>query len=234
MSSTFNKIVFLLDKSGSMALTKLETVRMVNSYIKEQSEVSGEIEFSLGMFNTEMEIVIDSKTFGDFDLLKNSQYNPEGETALFDSIIKFMDMHAMKRNIIFVILTDGEDNKSNITMSELNSRIENAERELDWKFIYLCATNVSFKKEDPRYISFDPSSEGILTLSRSVSRMTDDIRNRSSTVNTTTSTHESSSDETFENIDPNDFSYLTPKSPKTPTKPLRLLPCKRKFSSISS
>jgi hypothetical protein len=230
---SFKKIIFVLDKSGSMFNAKNETVEMVNSYIKDQKAVDGECVFSLYLFNTEMESVFENCPFSDIEPMENDNYNPSGETALFDSMIKLIDKHSEHRNIIFVVLTDGEDNKSELTISDVNARIARSESELGWKFIYLCATNVSFKREDPRYISFDPSSEGISTLSRSVSCMTDKIRSGESS-EYSASTESSSNIESFKKVDPIDFSYLTPKSPKTPTKPLSLLSRKRKFDSISS
>jgi len=144
------EIVCILDKSGSMASVKNDAIGGFNTFIKDQKSVDGEATLSLIMFDTEYSIRYEGKNIKDAPELDDKTFIPGGSTALLDAIGKTINavgsrLHNTSEQdrpskVIFVILTDGEENSSReFTKAKINEMITHQKDAYNWAFIYLAA-----------------------------------------------------------------------------------------------
>ena len=143
------EIILLLDESGSMAPLERDTRGSVNTFISEQGRIPGEANLEIIVFNTHDRIIRERAPVRSIALLQESDYKPQGGTALSDALVKSIDnlgarLRALPEserpnNVIFAILTDGEENSSELPMDEAKKRIKVQTDQFGWKFIYLAA-----------------------------------------------------------------------------------------------
>ena len=144
------EIVCILDKSGSMASVKNDAIGGFNTFIKDQKNVAGEATLSLIMFDTEYNIRYEGKNIKDAPELDDKTFIPGGCTALLDAIGKTINAVGIRLSniseqdrpskVIFVILTDGEENSSReFTKAKINEMITHQKDAYNWAFIYLAA-----------------------------------------------------------------------------------------------
>lgn len=117
-------ITFVLDRSGSMASQKEQTIAGFNTFLDEQKKVPGDCTVTLLQFDypSHLEYVYKNKPLAEAPALNNDNFVPRGSTALVDAIghaIKDTGRHlaslpAAERpsQVFIVILTDGEENSS--------------------------------------------------------------------------------------------------------------------------
>lgn len=144
-------VVFVLDESGSMEEKKKLTIKSFNKFLKSQKKEGKEIKedtfISLFKFNGFCVTKVYSKlNIKEVEMLSEENYHPHGGTNLLDSIGDAIveanytllgSEQDEREKIIFVILTDGEENCSirhnNVAIKNLISHCE----EQKWSFIYL-------------------------------------------------------------------------------------------------
>ncbi len=141
-------IIFLLDASGSMSAMGKEPVDSLNEFIREQKTNDGST-FTLVTFNNKMRTIIDDESLSSIRYLFYDEYVTSGMTALYDAlgntIEKKLDSDRNK-NVIMVILTDGEENSSQkYKKSTIQHLTEKAKSKYDWQFVYLGANQDAFK-----------------------------------------------------------------------------------------
>lgn len=139
-------ISIVLDRSGSMDSIASDVVGGFNSFIEAQKEVKGKAVVTLVQFDypTSIETVIDAEDIINVNPLTNSSYIPRGGTALFDAIGKTF-VETQKRvvktkpdQVLFVIITDGEENSSvEWSREKVFEKISAFEK--DWQIIFLAA-----------------------------------------------------------------------------------------------
>lgn len=101
------KRVFLLDKSGSMCPRVSDTIGGFNSFVDEQKKEGGTL--SLYTFSDYVQCVYKDKPIEEIEEMKEEDYRPLGNTALYDAMGEILNSH---NDGTFVILTDGEENSS--------------------------------------------------------------------------------------------------------------------------
>jgi hypothetical protein len=73
-------------------------------------------------------------------LILGESFKPRGGTALLDAIGKTIEELKTDRDVVFVIITDGEENQSRTYKKEaINKMIESLTEEEGWKFLFLAA-----------------------------------------------------------------------------------------------
>ncbi len=144
------EIVFILDKSGSMAGYEADTVGGFNSTLERQKKLEGEAYVTTILFSNDSETLHDRIPIGDVKPLGPDDYRPGGCTALIDAvgsaIDHIADIHKYARpedvpsHTVFIITTDGLENASRAYSSDkVKSMIKTRTGEYGWEFIFMAA-----------------------------------------------------------------------------------------------
>ena len=146
----YTELVFILDRSGSMAGLESDTIGGFNSMIKkQQTQTEGNALVSTVLFDHESIVLHDRVPLADVKPLTQKDYEVRGTTALLDAIgdsIKHIrNIHKYARQedrpqkTLFVITTDGMENASyKFNYREIKELITK-QKELGWEFIFLGA-----------------------------------------------------------------------------------------------
>lgn len=156
MNMELMKLVFILDKSGSMSGLEKDTIGGFNSMIKKQKKENEKVDVTTVLFDSNVEIIHDDVAIENIKPLTDKEYCVGGCTALLDAIgttIKKMtkeqkqlpdDKKAGK--VLFVITTDGYENASKkYDYEKINKKINKRKKE-GWEFLFLGA-NIDATKE---------------------------------------------------------------------------------------
>ena len=134
MNNNLTEIVFILDRSGSMAGLEDDTVGGFNAMVEKQKKEPGEALLSAVLFSDESEVLYDRVDLRRVEPMTERQYRVGGCTALLDAIggavHHIANVHKYAREedrpgkTIFVITTDGMENASHIYSSEEVKKLE--------------------------------------------------------------------------------------------------------------
>lgn len=178
MKETNNKteIMFILDKSGSMACLTEDTVGGFNSLIEKQRGEEGECYVSTLLFDSDRKLLHDRLPLDRVPRMTAGDYTPCGSTALFDAvgwaIRHISDIHKYARpedipgRTVFVITTDGMENASHRYGREEIRRLIREKREKGWEFLFLGANIDAAETADSmgisreRAVNYHADSEG--------------------------------------------------------------------------
>ena len=148
------QVFFLLDMTGSMGVDKPATIDAFNEYIGglKANEGTAGFKFSLAVFNSDIGIGlnIEKGSLADVPELNDVNYAPAGTTPLYDAIGLSIDsLEEVQGQVLFIILTDGEENASQqFDKEEILKRISNR-TEQGWKFVFLgCDIDAMKQSED--------------------------------------------------------------------------------------
>ena len=144
------ELVFILDRSGSMAGLEGDTIGGFNAMIEKQREVVGEVYVSTVLFNNSSHVIHDRISIKRIEPMTEQQYRVGGGTALLDAIggaihhIGNVHKYARKEDvpakIIFLITTDGMENASHQYSSEqVKKMIRRQEERYGWEFVFVAA-----------------------------------------------------------------------------------------------
>lgn len=140
------EIVVLLDRSGSMASIGQATVEGFNTFLNEQKNAEGEAFMTLVQFDDRYEMNYQSLPVKDATpLILGENFIPRGSTALIDAIGKTIDELNTDRDVVFVIITDGEENASVTYKREAIMKMIETQTEAGWKFLFLAANQDAIK-----------------------------------------------------------------------------------------
>jgi len=132
------RIVILLDKSGSMDENKEQTIAGYNGFLESQKQLenSEKCLVSLYTFSNNVETVYENVLLSEATNLTLENYQPDGNTALYDSMADVLSKIADNERTIFLIITDGAENSSehynNINIREM---IENKKEFMESVYI---------------------------------------------------------------------------------------------------
>ena len=161
MKKNLTEIVFILDRSGSMAGLVQDTIGGFNAMIEKQKAEPGEALISTVLFDNESVVIHDRLDVQKIEPMTQKEYCVGGCTALLDAIGGAIhhigNVHKYARDedrpekTLFVITTDGMENASHkYTYSRVKEMIERQKRRYDWEFIFLGA-NIDAAKEAARF-----------------------------------------------------------------------------------
>lgn len=174
-SKSLPTIVFLLDASGSMQSLGDTPRTTFNEFINTQKKELGEFNATLILFNTNIQLVYKNVNSKDIKDLTNETYKPDYMTALYDAIGFGIETQkeSPSNNVVFVILTDGEENSSKkYKKTDVKENIKKME-DLGWKFIYLGANQDAFLVGNDMGISksetFEYTQDGLSNVMRTLS-----------------------------------------------------------------
>lgn len=105
-------IIYIIDRSGSMADLMSDAIGGFNTFVKEQQKEEGECYLTLIAFDTAYDIVYDRIPIQEVKELNVDKIPPRGGTALNDAVGKALSSMPAYWNVITLIMTDGEENSS--------------------------------------------------------------------------------------------------------------------------
>jgi len=160
------ELVFILDRSGSMAGLEKDTIGGFNAMIEKQKKEPGSALVSTVLFDNRLETIHDRLPLERVPLLTEEQYYVLGCTALLDAVgatvehIRTIHKYARPEDVpektVFVITTDGMENAScRYTYEQVRSMIETQKEACGWEFLFLGA-NIDAAAEGARF-GIDPS-----------------------------------------------------------------------------
>ena len=144
------EMVFIIDKSGSMAGMEEDTVGGFNAMIEKQKKLDGKCYVSTVLFSNRSSVLHDRIDIQKIEPLTEREYCVGGGTALLDAIGGAIhhigNVHKYARNedvpehTIFVITTDGMENASCEYDSErVKQMIRRQEERYGWEFLFVAA-----------------------------------------------------------------------------------------------
>ena len=150
MNSNLTEIVFILDRSGSMAGLEDDTIGGFNAMLEKQKKEPGEALLSAVLFDHCSEVVYDRVDLQKIEPMTNKQYFVRGSTALLDAIggavhhIENVHKYAREEDrpgkTIFIITTDGMENASReYSYRQVSSMVKHAQEAYGWEFLFLGA-----------------------------------------------------------------------------------------------
>ena len=161
MKKNLTEIVFILDRSGSMAGLEPDTIGGFNAMIAKQKKEPGEAFVSTVLFDHETEVIHDRVSIQNVQPLTEREYYVRGCTALLDAVGKAIhhigNIHKYAREedspekTLVVITTDGMENASReYTYDRLKKMINRQKEKYGWEFLFLGA-NIDAAKEASRF-----------------------------------------------------------------------------------
>ena len=159
--NNITELVFILDRSGSMAGLEDDTIGGFNSLIEKQKKQDGECYVSTILFNNCSEVIHNRVRLADVAPMTDCDYTVGGCTALLDAIggairhIANIHRYARTEDVpehtLFVITTDGMENAScRYDAVRVKRMIEHEKEKYGWEFLFLAA-NIDAVETASRY-----------------------------------------------------------------------------------
>ena len=156
MKKDLTEIVFILDRSGSMAGLEGDTIGGFNAMLQRQKEAPGEALVTTILFNSHTSVLHDRVNLQSVAPMTPQDYTVGGCTALLDAVgnaighIQNIHKYARPEDVpektLFVITTDGYENSSrDYTYPRLKGLI-GQQQNRGWEFLFLGA-NIDAAKE---------------------------------------------------------------------------------------
>lgn len=139
MNKKTKHCVFILDQTGSMYDKKKDTIGGFNEFLEKQKKIKKyNIKFSLILFNsTNVEKRYIGVDVAKVKSLTDKNYQPASMTPLWDAVGTGISENDSKKDVFFVILTDGFENASREFSSEKVKEMVKKKEKAGWGFLYL-------------------------------------------------------------------------------------------------
>ena len=193
MEKNLTEIIFILDRSGSMAGLEGDTIGGFNAMIEKQKREQGEALVSTVLFDNNSEVIHDRVDIQRIKPMTHMEYYVRGCTALLDAVggavHQLGNVHKYAREedrpekTLFVITTDGMENASRkYSYDRLKAMIERQKEKYGWEFLFLGA-NIDAAKEAARFgisadhaANYHADSEGTNVIYETVSEAITQVR----------------------------------------------------------
>ena len=165
MKKNLTELVFILDRSGSIAGLEKDTIGGFNAMIEKQKRETGEAYISTVLFDNYSEVIHDRVALDTVPKLTEKEYYVRGCTALLDAVGSAIhhigNVHKYAREedrpekTLFVITTDGMENASRrYSYEKVRDMITRQKEKYGWEFLFLGA-NIDAAREAARF-GIDP------------------------------------------------------------------------------
>lgn len=175
--NNITEMVFILDRSGSMAGLERDTIGGFNSLIEKQKKQNGRCYVSTVLFDHEIQVVHDRVELSSIKPMTDEDYFVRGCTALIDAIggsihhIGNIHKYARKEDVpehtMFVIITDGCENASSkYSSNQVKKMIEHEKEKYGWEFLFIGAnidaveTAKHFGINEDRAVNYHADEQG--------------------------------------------------------------------------
>lgn len=191
--SKLTEIVFILDRSGSMAGLEADTIGGFNGLIEKQKKEEGTAYVSTVLFDDRSEVLHDRRSIEKLQPMTEKDYYVRGCTALLDAVGQAIhhigNVHKYARpedrpdKTIFIITTDGYENASRMyTYDKVRHMIQRQKEKYGWEFLFLGA-NIDaigearkFGIQEDRAVEFRNDAEGTAINYRAMDRALHHVR----------------------------------------------------------
>ena len=155
------ELIFILDRSGSMAGLEADTIGGFNSLLAKQKKEPGETLVSTVLFDSESQVIHDRVPLGKVRPMTDQEYYVRGCTALLDAVggaihhIGNVHKYARREDVpektLVIITTDGMENASSrYSYEQVSSMIQRQKEKHGWEFLFLGA-NIDAAAEAKRF-----------------------------------------------------------------------------------
>lgn len=182
MKTNLTHLAILIDRSGSMSPIRKDMEGAIETLLRDQERLPGEMKVTIAQFDTDYEILANSK---DVREIRNVQLIPRGSTALYYSLTRLIDElgeklsrtpeHERPSKVIFAVVTDGGENSSprEYTARVVLDKIKHQTDKYNWNFIYLGANQDAFAEADKigiqMAVNYQATPAGIRGMSKNLS-----------------------------------------------------------------
>lgn len=150
MKDNLVEMVFILDRSGSMAGFEADTIGGFNSLIEKQKEEPGEAYVTTVLFDDKYELLHDHVNIKDVPAFTSKEYRPRGMTALLDAVGRTINSIGERlantpederpSQVMIMITTDGYENASKeFKLDQVRQMIQHQQEKYSWLFMFLGA-----------------------------------------------------------------------------------------------
>lgn len=161
MKKNLTELVFILDRSGSMAGLEGDTIGGYNAMMEKQKQEPGETLVSTVLFDQDTQVIHDRVPLEELRPLTEEEYYVRGSTALLDAVggairhIGNVHKYAREEDVpektLFVITTDGMENASRrYDYDRVKAMIRRQQERYGWEFLFLGA-NIDAAREAGRF-----------------------------------------------------------------------------------
>ena len=144
------ELVFILDRSGSMAGLISDTIGGFNAMLERQKKEEGRAFVTTVLFDTRFDRLHDRLPLEQVPPMTEREYQPGGCTALLDAVgdtirhIARIHKYARPEDVpgktLFVITTDGLENASRrYSQADVKRLIQHEQEKYGWEFLFLGA-----------------------------------------------------------------------------------------------
>ena len=193
MKKNLTEIVFILDRSGSMAGLEDDTIGGFNAMIEKQRKEAGEALVSTVLFDHETEVIHDRVDIRRIEPITRKEYYVRGSTALLDAVggaihhignvHKYARPEDVPEHTLFVITTDGMENASHAyTSDEVKAMVQRQKEKYGWEFLFLAAniyaaqTAAHFGIRPDRAVNYHADGQGTRLVYESVAEAVCKVR----------------------------------------------------------
>ena len=150
MKNNLTELVFILDRSGSMAGLESDTIGGFNGMLAKQRKEEGEAQVTTVLFDDAYEVLHDQADIKKVKPITEKEYFVRGCTALLDAVGKTIakikqeqkeaDEDEKADKVLFVITTDGYENASKeYSYEKIRKMITKQTEKHGWEFLFLGA-----------------------------------------------------------------------------------------------
>jgi len=195
MDESYTHISIILDRTGSMESIRDDTIGGFNVFLKKNKQQPGSVTLTLVQFDTQdpYEVIHQFTPINEVPELTRETYVPRAGTPLLDAIgreindldqkLALLDEEKKPSGVIFVVITDGQENSSKeFRRDQIVKMIKEKQEKDDWQFVFLSADLEAINDareygfRDRSVMSFDKSAGGSSDAWTSLSHSTRNYR----------------------------------------------------------
>ena len=122
-----------------MEIIRQGMIKALNDLIREQKQITERpCKFTLVKFNDQVKRTIKNQDLQNISELTLEDYTPSRSTSLYDAIGSTVEWFRYERDVLMVIITDGQENSSRQYIhKQITKMLDEKQKYCDWTYVYL-------------------------------------------------------------------------------------------------